>query len=479
VPVTQRAGARQTSYFLLARALPALVSLASIVVYTRLLPAAEYGVLSLTVVIGTCANLALFHWVQAGIQRLYPEYEMRGRSEHVLRVVVGGYVAYLGIALAVVGVTMASSVLSEFRMQVILACAAFTMLLPAFESNLALAIAHSDSLRYGLLAGVRATIGLATGIILVLLLGPLGENAVWGLCMGLVVATVFFGYGIWFRGRWEPATGIGTVKELLEYGGPMSLALLFSFLATSADRLIIGAFLGVNAVGLYVAGYDLVHQAIGAIMGTISMAAAPSVYRTHAAGNSAQSETRLRDLLFFQVSIGLPLVVLLVLAAPRISAMLLGKDYANASAVVVQLIAISAFLNNIRAFYFDMAFHIALRTDLILKILGVVATVNVVANLILLPRYGIVAAGVSAILSYAIGLVLSILLGRKVHAIPLWPAKFMQILLAAALMLVLYIAMETNLRSLHWITHVVLAAGAYACLVAFALRSGAPSSTGH
>jgi O-antigen/teichoic acid export membrane protein len=460
----------QILYFFLARGLPALIGLASIAVYTKLLVPAEYGILSICVVVGTCVNLGLFHWLQAGIQRLYPHYDHRARSNQLLGVLLLAYPIYLAVVLLCAALVIASAAFTYLRPQVILACAALAMLLPAFESNLALAIARSDSASYALLAGGRASLALGAGLLLIYGLGPIAENAVWGLCIGLFLATSIFGYRVWFGGRWDINSAKPVAQELLRYGGPMSLALLFSYLTVAADRLLIGTFLGATAVGLYVAGYDLVHQAVSAVMGTISMAIAPHVYRSHAAGRIGQTRSNLSNLLLWQVAIGVPLAVLLLVAAPRLCALLLGGSYAAASVIVVQLIAISALLSNMRAFYFDMAFHIALRTDLILRILALVAIINVAANLVLIPIFGVVAAGYAAILSHAVGLLMSILIGRSVHRIPLWSANLGKIFVAVAVMLLLYFALEANLQSLHWITNLALSLTAYACLMMAAFR---------
>src|SRR4029078_9655582 len=68
--------------------------------------------------------------------------------------------------------------------------------------------------------------------------------------------------------------------------------------------------------------------------------------------------------------------------------------------------------------HFASAFQIARRTTWMLVAVAPAAVFNIVFNWVMLPTFGIVAAGWSTVASYAIALVLAIRFGRRHFLVP-------------------------------------------------------------
>jgi O-antigen/teichoic acid export membrane protein len=81
--------------------------------------------------------------------------------------------------------------------------------------------------------------------------------------------------GIWISARWTPGSPRLTseVRSVLRYGGMLTLDSLAAYVAYNADKVLVGRFLGAEAVGAYGRAYQLItlptdnlHTALSAVM---------------------------------------------------------------------------------------------------------------------------------------------------------------------------------------------------------------------
>lgn len=115
---------------------------------------------------------------------------------------------------------------------------------------------------------------------------------------GLVALTLaYFGYGLWAliggqlmqsllqciltylwsRHSLLPYWGIPEIKELLYYGGGFTLAKLFNYTALQGDNAITGRYLGDTALGLYSRAYAIMVQPVSLIGSSIDRALFPAM----------------------------------------------------------------------------------------------------------------------------------------------------------------------------------------------------------
>jgi len=120
--------------------------------------------------------------------------------------------------------------------------------------------------------------------------------------------------------------------------------------------------------------------------------------------------------------------------APGIAHLLLGEAFRASAEGLIPLIALAALLANLKAFYFDLAFQLGQDTRALVRILAVAATTNILLNLLLIPRLGIIGAAWATLAAQALALGYSAWSGRRHFRLP-WPSgDALRILFAAALM---------------------------------------------
>ena len=112
------------------------------------------------------------------------------------------------------------------------------------------------------------------------------------------------------------------------------------------------------------------------------------------------------------------------------------KAFQTGVAMLIPIMSITAFFRGFRSHFVDHAFHLAGRPHLMLWFLAPAAVANVLLNLVLVPRYGMMGAAWSALVCQAGATVASWFIGRRVF--PLWlpPGSVVRVVAAVLAMAV-------------------------------------------
>ena len=120
--------------------------------------------------------------------------------------------------------------------------------------------------------------------------------------------------------------------------------------------------------------------------------------------------------------------------APGIAHSFLGKDYRVTAVSIIPLVALGTFLAGLKAYHFDAAFQFAHRTIYQVWIVLFAAVINLVLNLIAVPRWGINGAATASVIAYVVSIGLTAWLGRRHFALPFPLGTCSVVLLGGAVM---------------------------------------------
>lgn len=109
----------------------------------------------------------------------------------------------------------------------------------------------------------------------------------------------------------------------------------------------------------------------------------------------------------------------------------LRKDATLIMPWIVSAIAIGC----IKGYLFDIALQLERRTSTQLRITIAMAAINLALNFALLPTFGILGSAVAATSAFAIGAIVSYLVGKKINVIPPIRVDVIKILLSVAIMI--------------------------------------------
>jgi len=419
---------RHTASYLLARGVPGLVSLLAIAVYTRLLAPEQYGQYALVIAGVGLANKLVFEWLRLGLLRFLPA--MRERPDSLLATIAA---TYLGLVITTGAAGAVALALTDPGSRWLVAAGMPLLWIQAlFDLELERARGQLLPKRYGLMAVTRVCLALALGVLFVLVgFGALG--LLLALIVGMLVALIL-PLTAELRhlrlARFDPAL----LSRLSRYGGPLAVTAALSFLIGSSDRFLIGWLLSDAAVGRYAVAYDLTSFSIGLLLTIVNLAAYPLVVRAledHGLERARQQLTASSTAL---LAVGLPAAIGLIVLARPLAGLLLGAQFQADAATLIPLIAVAALLRDLKAYYFDLAFHLGRNTLGQIWVTLAAACVSIGLNLWLIPRFGLVGAACANISAYAVALVLSWLLGRRVFALPRPSVDSLKIALAALVM---------------------------------------------
>lgn len=191
------------------------------------------------------------------------------------------------------------------------------------------------------------------------------------------------------------------VKPYLPFTLPLVLMGLCYWLINIGDRYVIGYFMGAGAVGIYSACYSL-----GAVLlffyAPLSGTLVPAIVKSYENNRIQEVKTYLKYCLKFLLMFTIPSFVGLIILSKPLLASLTTHEFVNAY-MVVSIVALATLLYCCS--YINVSIlELFKETKKVGIIFGVSASVNLITNVILVPRIGILGAAIATLVTFTIHL---------------------------------------------------------------------------
>ncbi len=254
-------------------------------------------------------------------------------------------------------------------------------------------------------AHILARIGLAA----------LALAAGYGL-LGVYVATLLTGsarslvlaLALWRSGV-RPASKLNRniAALLLVNSAPLAISAFLSLAYQHADKLMTTSLIGETGTGYLTAAFVIIYGVVDLLSTTILIATFPMMSRVYGAdGRGNLFGFIVQKLAFFTLLISLPLSLTLSAFATDLMAPLLGEDFRPSAEVLRVLIWYALVTMVVNVFAQGLMVQNRQRRLLALRAFGL--ALNIVLNLLLIPRLGAVGAAVASVA--AEGAVLALIL---------------------------------------------------------------------
>ena len=425
---------RSFLYFIV-RAGNGAFGIATLAIFSRLLSPAEYGVYALGMSIATVASGVLYQWLNVSVGRFYPV-QMDGLKTITFVMARGFWLSTAVAALLFIG---ALPFREAFDVDSVMVGILFLISVVLARHTLALQVTNSEGglFRYGLLSWSKGVGALLAGFALINY--GIGERgALLGFLVGLVFSVFAFAPQPLLLMKFGSADK-QLAENMFRYGLPLTLNHLAIAVVDVADRFMIGSLLGVALVAPYSVAYDLVQQSVGPIMNILFLAAFPVIVRVFEAAQHENTRIRLHSLGSRLVGLGLPAAIGVGFLASDISDFIFGNDYRQDAAMIMPWLAAAIFVGAFKSYFLDVVFQLRHATKYLVYIAMLMATVNIVLNFFLLPRYGVIAAAWATLASFTTGALASWILGKSLFTLPgLGNVYCRSAIASAAMMVVLY-----------------------------------------
>lgn len=450
--------AKHGAIYLIAKIFPAIIALGLMAILTRNLTPEEYGLYSLTILTAGFIVAVFLQWISLGVGRFLPECKNKIEEKALL----GTARVTLAIVLALLSPVFLLLYLFEdsIPFSILFKMLCFLVFAQAwFELNLKIMNASLDPIRYAWILAVKSLLSLA--FIYLLITFDYGvEGVVWALISALFLSTLL-GVDSWKNVSWIKIDK-PQIKKIAVYGLPLISTYVLKFLIDASDRFFIDKLLGAEALGTYSAAYDFTQYAIGTLVVVVHLAAFPLVMNSYTKNGIESAQFELKKVFVFVFLVLAPITVGTILVSDNLASTLLGQQYVEVAINVIPLIAFGMFFNYLRAFYFDYAFQLASATSYLLLTIAIAAGLNLLLNFLLIPKYELLGAAWATIISFAVALVASIFLGRRVFAMPNLPSlDILKIIIAVLVMGLIVFSINSSSMYFELTMQIILGGGAY------------------
>ena len=252
-------------------------------------------------------------------------------------------------------------------------------------------IQNKEDKRYLIISLISTILNIVLSIILVVLMK---NNKYMGRIIGSFISTLIIGILMYFK----LSKGQFYIKsKLLGFAIKLSLPIVPHIaghqILTSSDRIMLNTFIGSNSVGIYGFAYNI-GMLVNIIWQSINNAWVPWYFE-----NIRQKKYKNIDIAIKKYIIIFTIItVLMIFITPELGTILAPKEYWE-GIKIVPLIILSYFFVFLYSFPVNIQFYQE-KTKYIP--IGTVSTaiINILLNLIFIPKYGLKAATISTLISY-------------------------------------------------------------------------------
>ena len=433
-----------------------IVSFGTIVVLTRLLGSEEFGRYALAVITMQFAHMGLFTWLEAAMARFQARAEREGDVNSHLKTIYA-YAAACGAAgFAFMMVMLCALPLPQTVKTLMVVALASTTIQIFFNLGMEAHKAAHRIKRYSFTYSTQMLMSFSIGILLILTT-QLREVAPFiGIIIALAVTLAMdlpFMLKQMKGGETEPAKA----NTYFRYGVPICISLLLASALNSADMYIIAFVMGEASAGQYNAGYNLANRSLEILFVWISMAATPIAVTLMEKEGVERSREIMKDYGASLLWIAMPAATGIALVSKEFG-FILGESVRAEAITVMPMIAFAGVLNGLISYYAQRAFMLSGKTSMFMWAMVPPVILNIGLNLWLIPIHGLMGAVFATVISYGLGFVLAIAIGRRYYPLPIPVRATLEIGAACACMAAAVLALP-DLSHLHDLIALVIKAG--------------------
>ncbi len=376
----------------------ALTGFLMVPILTKALGPENYGLWALVSVTYALFSIILLMGSPFSIARLFPEKndEERGRDLSSVLVVVTLSLGIFGAVILLFPSILADTVF-EGRTSVV-KIVVFILISGSFKGLFMSVFRALREMKKFSVISIVEDIMKTSGFIIIILLG---HGLIGILGVSLLVYTIFsivLLYMVKDKIKLRrPKTK--SIKEYFSLGIPTIPSGISEVIVITSDKYLIAMILGATSVGYYAPAYNLGEMFPKFVTGMLGLVLLPTLAKHYEDGNTSQVEDMMHLCIKYFILFSLPLIVVFALIGRNFLATFTTPEIAANASIILVLSSIVGLLMGLEII-FQQSISLKKDTKLIGMMWSIAAVLNVVGNIIFIPRYGILAAGLTSIASY-------------------------------------------------------------------------------
>ena len=394
-----------------------IVSFGTIVVLTRLLNSEEFGRYALAMITLQFVHMGFFTWLEAAMARFQARAEQEGDVNSHVKTLYFCSLATGAIAVPLIMALIWVAPVSDLMKIVLVFALGSSAFQVIFNLGMEAHKAAHRIKRYSFTYSTQVLLSFTLGIILILTT-PLREAAPYvGIIIALLLALII-DLPFMLRQMKNGEVQLPKAKTYFNYGVPICISLLLAYALNSADMYIIASMMGEASAGQYNAGYNLANRSLEILFVWISMAATPIAVTLMEREGVERSKEIMKDYGASLLWIAMPAATGIALVSKEFG-FVLGESVRAEAVTVMPMIAFAGVLNGLISYYAQRAFMLSGKTSMFMWAMIPPVVLNIALNLWLIPIHGLLGAVYATVISYGLGFVLAVIVGRRFYPLPI------------------------------------------------------------
>lgn len=438
---------KHSSIYLLVKLTSGLLAFTALSLYTHLLTPAEYGLYTLLFTGILLIHNVILDWLPSGTSRYWsnPKYSKTQFINTLSRVYLG---MLGGLFILLLLYSLFNWLYGNDQASWVFIAYFYLFSLALFTITQIILTADIQPMQYGLLTISYAVLALLFGTLFAYF-GYGANGVIFGISLGALIPFLFMFKRVWLpqkKNQYNPIL----FKRLLIYGMPMAAAALIEEITLVTDRFMLASLSGKADAGLYAVGSDLAGNSILMIIAAICASAYPVIINLLDNESKEAALEYIRKYSILLLGLAIPATVGLNLVGPNIVELIIAEEFQASTILLLPWISCGILLLGIQVCYFNIAFQLAKKTITSVKIAAFIGVTNFILNYLLIPTMNIKGAAIATLLSFALGCIVSAIVGRRYFAMPL-PFKDLLKIIVASLFMTACMWNLIDLRGVGWL----------------------------
>jgi len=415
---------RDSFIYILSKLIPSGLGFATGIALSWLLSPGDYGLYGYGMAVAMMVATIGFDWLGLSFMR----FKQKHADDPKFMPTV--FLLFLGLSAAALGVMgMVAATQPAERAWLLVICTLGAGFYAYFELAGRVAVSDFQSSRYFWMNLVRNLGIFGSGVGLAYVFHSPEYVLIGGFAAMLVSALAFWRAPISPR-RFDPALA----RMLFQYGMPMMVTMTLYASLTHLNRLLLEGMTNTAEVGYFTAATTIAANTLSVLANGVGTATYSSAVRQLERGEAADLARNMERNCVLLVGLLLPAAVGIAMLAKPIAELAFAHEYEIHVEGLLPWLAIATAIQAYRANYVDFGFQLGHRTGLQVWSYVVPAIANVALNVILIPPYGALGSAMAMTGSYALALLIAVVMVRRAFMVPFPLAELSKVALATGFM---------------------------------------------
>lgn len=391
------------------KVVPAMVNFIGLLVFTHIFSAEDYG--NYFIVLATISVMTIIgsNWVTNSVIRFYPEFKLKHDLDRLFTNTIFAFIICNSIILSLYlfGFFLLKTQLPQ-QLIPFLSLGTFVYLSSAIYFVLLYFLRASLQATAFSICEIIYSVGkFVLALVLVFFFKMGAISLLWGMLLMSIVLSLLISkkFSLIKRIKTELLSK-EICRSFLKYGFPLAISSLSAWLLILSDRYILQFFRTAKEVGIYSVSFSIVDRSIEMLYSVLMLAAFPIIILTWEEKGKEITQRLIKELSRYFFILCIPAFVGLSILSKDIFTLFIGENFVES----YRLVPFFAFCSLLMGLfqYVGKGFEIYKRTLLMAFTFFLSGLVNVGLNILFIPVYGYMGAGIAKTISYVILLILGI-----------------------------------------------------------------------